>query len=405
MTTLRLSASQERFQALFTQYMGMLANGGLGGARFVAEFRGALRRAFGLAERQHLPPHIEEAIVEPTRLAAKLRSALAAAALATLNPDLVVLDEFQKFRDLLDLDAEGFDEAAARVLDAIRGAGRDAPALLLLSATPYVPYRSRVEGDGADAVSDFYKLIEFLAGDRGPAVREEAQKRFAELDEELRKGSLDAARIAALRTTLENRLRPLMCRTERARAERETAAAADRTHEPALRRPAHLQGFRRTVDPKHRDWVVPLWSSVPLPIQTLGPRYQAWSDADGARAQQSATLRKEQRRRLQPLEPVPHPRLRGLLRAVPARRLALPWVTPSVPWWPLGGAWAASQRDRGREAACVHPLPGRPERHCGPVRATPSKRPARDAAPAEKTHGTTPRLAACFPPIRTVPAC
>lgn len=58
---------------------------------------------------------------EPTKLAALLRSALASAALSAVRPDLVILDEFQRFRDLLDPDAEEADEAAARVLEAIEG--------------------------------------------------------------------------------------------------------------------------------------------------------------------------------------------------------------------------------------------------------------------------------------------
>jgi len=335
---LRLAASPGRFNWLFELYSNMLVAGDLGGAAFVAEFRRSLRNAFNLAEGQHLPPRVGALIEKPTRLAATMRSALAAAALATLKPDLVVLDEFQKFRDLLDVDAEGDDAAAARVLEAIRGGGDNAPALLLLSATPYVPYRSRTEGEGSDAVGDFYRLIEFLAGACGPAVRRETQKHFSELDEELRKGAPDAARIATLRAALETRLRPLMCRTERSRLHATPLPHIERTnlHPSDLR---VFRNFAESVDPRHDGWVVPLWSSVPLPMQTLGPRYHAWTGANPERCERAATLRREQRTRLQPLEPVPHPRLRGLLRAAPAHRLMLPWVAPSIEWWSLGGPW------------------------------------------------------------------
>ena len=64
-----------------------------------------------------------------------LRRMLARAAVEALEPDLVILDEFQRFRDLLDVKTGGeaaelahefFNQSDARVL--------------LLSATPYKPF-------------------------------------------------------------------------------------------------------------------------------------------------------------------------------------------------------------------------------------------------------------------------
>lgn len=62
-----------------------------------------------------------------------MRKALAQAALDSATPDLVILDEFQCYRELLDA---GDDNALARQLLE----GKDdatPPPILLLSATPY----------------------------------------------------------------------------------------------------------------------------------------------------------------------------------------------------------------------------------------------------------------------------
>jgi hypothetical protein len=65
----------------------------------------------------------------------RLRNSLALAALTEIRPDLIIFDEFQKFRELL-IDEPG--TLADPVTRALRGKWRvEDPALLLLSATPY----------------------------------------------------------------------------------------------------------------------------------------------------------------------------------------------------------------------------------------------------------------------------
>lgn len=335
-----LAASRETFDAWFKHYDALFAGGGLGGGHFLAAFREALRRAYGLQAGQHLPPRVIDAMADPPSLAQALRAALASAALAAVRPDLVILDEFQRFRDLLDPDADEADEAAARLLQAIRGGGAGGPALLLLSATPYVPYRSREESSGANSASDFYNLVAFLAGDQGGDVSARVERDFALLGEELRKGVPDPPRAQQLRRSLEEALRPLMCRTERVRYL--NGGDPIRVESTELH-PADMRafaGFAACLDPAHRDWAVPLWSSVPLPLQTLGGRYQAWAQARWDGAAPAIALRQAQRDDLAALEPIPNPRLRALLKALPPRQLTLPWVAPSAPWWPLEGGWA-----------------------------------------------------------------
>lgn len=92
-------------------------------------------------------------------LVSDLRSALARASVSSLEPDLVILDEFQRFRHLLNLELGGpaaelahhlFDYPDARVL--------------LLSATPYKPFTYSEEGKlGEDHHKDFLDTLRFLA--------------------------------------------------------------------------------------------------------------------------------------------------------------------------------------------------------------------------------------------------
>ncbi len=98
----------------------------------------------------------------------------------------------------------------------------------------------------------------------------------------------------------------------------------------------HLKDSLRSGD---HGWVVPLWQSVPLPMQALGNRYQAWCNSQRILPRPEIALTPGVRRRLRTTGPWPHPRLRALLEEMPLQQLALPWVAPSLPWWPLGGAW------------------------------------------------------------------
>lgn len=342
---LRLNADTDRFKRRIRRYREELQSGKIGGGGLVDRFRRALREVLVLTDGQHLPARLTAEIEKKKfrNLASNFRAALAIAALGAIKPDLVIFDEFQRFRDLLDPDEEEGNEendAASRVLQAIRGRGAEKAAILLLSATPYVPYRGRDEAGSAGNASDFYQLIEFLAAERGKETRGGAEAAFNALGEELRKGMPEPDKVAALRTGLEAMLRPLLCRTERSRAGQESNAPTVHRAELLAWDVTGFRGFAEALRETHPEWAVPLWTSVPLPMQSLGPRYQAWRGADWSKAQSAIVLSETQRNRLEPLTPVPHPRLRALLDAMPRQKIALPWIAPSRPWWPLGGAWA-----------------------------------------------------------------
>lgn len=90
-------------------------------------------------------------------LIARLRQELAKAGIAALEPDLVILDEFQRFRHLMDSDASD----AADLANSLFTHGDSK--VLLLSATPYKPYTANGEAED-DHARDFLATLRFLAG-------------------------------------------------------------------------------------------------------------------------------------------------------------------------------------------------------------------------------------------------
>jgi len=129
-------------------------------------FAGAIANATGAGGRP-LREELESCALEFSQLSGKpesdlgsrrnhligrLRQLVARAAVDYLEPDLVILDEFQRFKGLLDGDDEG-----ARLANAIF----DHPdaKVLLLSATPYKMYTLPDEPEGDDHYRDFTRTM------------------------------------------------------------------------------------------------------------------------------------------------------------------------------------------------------------------------------------------------------
>ncbi len=139
----------------------------------------------------------------------ELRAKLAQSCLDALEPDLVLLDEFQRFKHLLDpeqqsgaLAGEFFnysdDTADARVV--------------LLSATPYKMFTT--SDDDEDHYVNFLETYRFLRDDVSRA--EHLSLLLADYRREiLRVGSGDLETLRQLRTEIESELRGVACRTER----------------------------------------------------------------------------------------------------------------------------------------------------------------------------------------------
>ena len=136
----------------------------------------------------------------------ELRKMLARAAVQALDPDLVILDEFQRFKDLLDVAIGG--EAAELADELFRQ--KDAR-VLLLSATPYKPFTYAEEAaTGADHYADFMQTLDFLT----TSSKELVDSVRTDLDS-LRGAVLSGEPTAAIRDRVQAQLRRWIARTER----------------------------------------------------------------------------------------------------------------------------------------------------------------------------------------------
>lgn len=149
-----------------------------------------------------------------TSLVAKLRKALSHACVMALQPDLIILDEFQRFRELL----SGDDDAAELAHALFEYGDQETGArTLLLSATPYKMLTlSEDSPDDGDHYEDFLKTIGFLHGrDRASAVADELDlemRRFRRFLQDLPAATKQAKKA---RKDIEARLKKVMSRTER----------------------------------------------------------------------------------------------------------------------------------------------------------------------------------------------
>ena len=146
---------------------------------------------------------------------ADLRLRLTDACLDALEPDLIILDEFQRFRDLLSPDTES-GELAQRLFEYEDSHTR--VRTLLLSATPYKMYTLNHETED-DHYRDFLRTAEFLEGLEGSVepLRQALRQFRYELPQLAMGGEAGAAadRLAQHRARIESQLRRVMSRTER----------------------------------------------------------------------------------------------------------------------------------------------------------------------------------------------
>lgn len=119
-----------------------------------------------LDEFEFLVEHVED-LEEPWRrtwpLVGALRAVLARESVRLLTPDLVILDEFQRFRELLDEKTEA-GELAHHLFQFHDPASDHRAKVLLLSATPFKPFTYAEEARaGDDHHRDFLEVVKFLA--------------------------------------------------------------------------------------------------------------------------------------------------------------------------------------------------------------------------------------------------
>lgn len=163
----------------------------------------------GLAWQRGIPTDLGHRHAEFIR---DVRQVMAIVGVASLKPDLVIMDEFQRFKDLLQPESSDFGSLLAhRLFNHVDETTGQRTRTLMLSATPYRMYTNGDESDG-DHYEDFLATCRFLFDDddRVDTVREQLA--------DLRHSLVSADRLhqaPALCAALGDSLRTVMVRTER----------------------------------------------------------------------------------------------------------------------------------------------------------------------------------------------
>ncbi|MEX0709394.1 MAG: helicase-related protein [Woeseia sp.] len=167
--------------------------------------------------RKHWP---EEARQKRNAVIGELRKLVARVCIEALEPDLVILDEFQRFKPLMEPDPEQRSpaaELAQSLFDAKTPEGEDVRTLLL-SATPYKLYTADAEIDEEDHYKDFLATSSFLL--RHESIRVASLKSAISGFGAALKRAVDgdSTDIPAAKANAESSLRAIMARTERVAA-------------------------------------------------------------------------------------------------------------------------------------------------------------------------------------------
>jgi len=162
--------------------------------------------------RDNYPPEMAQ---PRNNVIAQLRAKLSHACVDALEPDLIIMDEFQRFRDLL----HGDDDAAslARELFEYSDGKGNAARTLLLSATPYrMLTLSEDNPDDGNHYRDFLETLAFLYGrEKGRDIASQLETEMREFRSFLHNLPESHAAAIAARAQIERRLRQVIARTER----------------------------------------------------------------------------------------------------------------------------------------------------------------------------------------------
>ena len=150
--------------------------------------------------------------LDSTRIINSLRRIFADLSLSMLQPDLIMMDEFQRFSSLLDYNDES--EQSVIVKKFFEQEGGQQPMILLLSATPYKPFSTLEELNEYNAdqhYEDFNRLMDFLF--KGEDEFRELWSDYSHKLSHLRTEKFDV--ILASKQSAEDKMYQGMCRTER----------------------------------------------------------------------------------------------------------------------------------------------------------------------------------------------
>lgn len=289
------------------------------------------------------------------QMVGQLRQLVAGTAVSLLEPDLVILDEFQRFKNLLqDPEANPVAELAQAMMSFTDTHTGNRAKVLLLSATPYKALSLRSDEEQSDHYDDLLETVAFLADDDQATAR--ANQGFQRLHQAmlgLRGGGVGAAADAC--QTLAGELRQLMARTER------LAVTPDRDGMLTTTKPgvevdrADVRGYlaQAAVSSHVGSYeVVELWKSAPwlLSFMENYALKEAVTDRAGEDDALSALLASDEVsvpshmvERFEELGP-PNGRYRALRdRVFGGGTWQLAWLPPALPYYRTDGPFDSAK--------------------------------------------------------------
>jgi hypothetical protein len=305
----------------------------------------------------------EEVRREQARLIGDLRRLLAETCVQALEPDLIILDEFQRFRELLHTDpVTGSRSEAGELADVLFGSPE--AKVLLLSATPYKAY---TQGDDVeeDHYRDFLETARFLFD--GDECTADLERLLASMRSELLAlGPGSAVRLAALKAQVEQLLRRVMCRTERlgATPDRDGMLVEEALH-PLAPAMADLEAYVAAADASEvlgGNDPLEYWKSAPYLLnmmddyqlkRRLRERLDPEADAEERRAIEG--ILRQATGSFLPFDDLAkyrgidlqNARLRSLAEQTVERgSWRLLWMAPTLPYHELGGPFADPEARR-----------------------------------------------------------
>ena len=291
------------------------------------------------------------------RFVGQLRSMLAEVCVTALEPDLVILDEFQRFKQLLD----GEDATAKLARQLFTYSDKtSAVRLLLLSATPYRMYTLHHESAEDDHYRDFLRTVEFL--DPGQKERGDLRRLLDNYRQAMYRIDSGTEPLVRIKGEIEAQLRRIMSRAERLRVSTESDGMLREVKCEGLKLTAgDVQDFlaiekigREVGQPQ----VLEYWKSAPYLLSFMD-NYKLKTEVVARLGMSSenglakllidsgrASLSWEEVEAYAGLDPA-NARLRSLLQWMErGEAWKLLWLPASLPYYADSGAWKAARKQQ-----------------------------------------------------------